>query len=106
MTVLLLLGGPAVAQQTPVAERPTWAQGDTWTYSKPRPAHQVKYTVLEVAPDSYRVEFLNGSIRSVITVEPDLHPKDSVFVQFQWPLRQGQTWKRTLTGVAPDGPGQ
>ncbi len=105
MVALLLLGGPVVAQQTPVAERLTWTQGDSWTWSDPA-LHQLKYTVLAVTHDYYTVEVIAGSDRSVVTVDPDLHPKDNIIVQFQWPLRQGATWKRTLTGVAPDGPGE
>ncbi len=101
MIALLVFSTPVVAQQTPVAERPTWAQGDSWTYSEPGPAKQVKYTVLEVAPDAYKVEFFNGPIRNVITVDLDLHPIDSILFQFKWPLRQGTTWKRTMEGVSP-----
>ena len=102
-TVLLLLSGPVNAQQSPVAERPTWTQGDTWTYSDPL-YHSVKYTVLAVTPDHYTAEIINKTDRRVVTVDLDLHPNDTTLIQFQWPLSQGVTWKRTLTGLGPDGP--
>ncbi len=101
--VLLLKPTPAVfAEQIPAAQQPTWTVGDTWTYNDPL-SRQVKCTVLAATPDYYVVEFLNGSNRSVVNVAPDLHPKGSIIVQFQWPLAQGATWKRSVTGPAPDG---
>lgn len=93
-----LYAGPA-----PSGERPTWTQGDTWTYSDPI-AHELKYTVLAAAADHYDVErIIGGSNRSVVGVDTDLYQKDNILVQFQWPLSQGASWKRVLTGLAPDG---
>ena len=101
--VLLLQPTPTVVTgQTPAAQQPTWTVGDTWTYNDPI-SRQVKYTVVATTPDYYVVEFLNGSNRSVVNVALDLYPKGSVTVSFQCPLAQGATWKRAVTGAAPDG---
>jgi hypothetical protein len=103
IAMLLLGGGLINAAQSPVGERPKWAQGDTWTYNDPV-THQFKYTVLAVAPNHYDVErIIDGSERSVITVDHDLYQTGNILIQFQWPLSQGATWKRVLTGQAPDG---
>ena len=101
-TALLLVAGTVFAQQTPVGERPSWTQSDTWTWSDPA-VHQLKHTVLAVAQDYYVAEIVAGSQRSTSTVDRDLHPKGNIVMQFQWPLSLDTNWKRTLTGAAPDG---
>ncbi|HLW59666.1 MAG TPA: hypothetical protein VKV57_07040 [bacterium] len=98
---------PASFGQTPppVAQQPTWAVGDTWTYAG---ADGVPFTltVRGVTPRQYSVESKTGA--NVRVVQVDLNLSLNAFSTFEWPLQLQKRWSsnsrapRGITGTETD----
>jgi hypothetical protein len=90
------------ASASPVAQRPLWHTGDTWTYlgtdGKP-----FTLTVLGIAADHYSIERRAGSDVDIVLMSFDFSP--NLFARFSWPLAVGKIWSFTTRSRPGNGIG-
>ena len=100
--IMLFSVTPLAAQPISI-DRPTWTNGDTWTYREGNLT--LTFVVRGETSNGYAVERLDkdGHHVSMMHWDRDLVFEDAVFFHPQWPLETGKQWQFTHHTTAGNG---